>query len=286
MTWHVTPEFVVSSLRFLLDSYKLARDRFKDKKAPEELEKIVIKAERSEPKTLDAAEIERDLTESLTPEDAAIVKGDLELLSLLVMPAPRLEAFDYWGMLSRLVEGLREFARKNRLFELRGKEEYSFGQVLLLPKTGDHILPKKHAAKLPRPYERQGVKDADCLAFLRKGGSAFPLHVLVDARFYRYDGMGGPPPVESDSCFFDVEPGQQRHWLKFDRGHRISGHFVQDFEYMLEASDLVSIVQGLRDDIRDYATAINLDEKRILPVFDAIDAFVRGEAAGGSDQGF
>jgi len=206
---HLTPEFVVSSLRLLLDGYKLARDKFKDKKAPEDIEKIVIRAEKSEP-TIDAAEIERNLTESLTPEDAAVVKGDLELLSLLVMPAPTLDAFDYWGMLSRLVEGLRAFAKKNRLFELRGKEEDGFGQVLILPKTGDHILPKKHAAEFPTPYQREGLKDTESIAFLRKEGSSFPVHVMVGADFYQYSVVGGPPRVESDSCFFDVGPGQQR----------------------------------------------------------------------------
>jgi hypothetical protein len=62
----------------------------------------------------------------------------------------------------------------------------------------------------------------------------------------------------------------------FDRVHRISGHFVQRYEYILEASDLVSIVQALRDDIRDYAVAISADEKKIGPLFAAIDAFVKG----------
>lgn len=260
----------------MLDGYKLASDRFKDKKTPEELEKIVIKAERSEPKTLDAAEIDRNLTESLTPEDAAIVKGDLELLSLLVMPAPKLEAFDYWGMLSRLVDGLRTFATENRLFELPGKMEVGFGEVLVLPKTSNHILPKMHAREIPTPHERQGLKHAEGTAFLRKMGPGFPIHVLVGADFYQYDGMGGPPPVRSDSCFFDIGPGQQRHWLKLDQSQRImSGHFVKWYEYMLEACDLAAIVKGLRDDIHDYASAISADEQKIGPLSAAIEAFVK-----------
>lgn len=280
MTWHATPEFVVSSLRFLLDSYKLARERFKDKKAPEELEKIVIKAEKSEPKTLNAAEIERSLTESLTPEDAAIVKGDLELLSLLVLPAPKLEAFDYWGMLSRLVGGLHSFANDKQLFELRGVIRQGLGQVLVLPKASGHILPKKYAVNFPTPYHlRETIKDAEGLAFLRKDGSSFPIRVMVGARFNEYDAIGGPPSVTSDSCVFDVGPGQQRHWLMFDRGQRASGHFVQRSEYMLEASDLAAIVKGLRDDIHDYASAISADEAKIAPLSAAIEAFVKGAGA-------
>jgi len=49
---------------------------------------------------------------------------------------------------------------------------------------------------------------------------------------------------------------------------------------MLEASDLVSIVKALRDDIHDYASAISADEKKIGPLFAAIDAFVKGAAGG------
>jgi hypothetical protein len=264
-----------SSLRFLLESYKLGRERFKDKKAPEDIETIVIQAEKAEPKTIDAADLDRSITEALGPEDAAVVKGDLELLSLLILPAPKLDAFNYWGMLSRLVEGLQAYARDKRLLELRGINQDGFGQVLVLHKAAAEILPKEQAAKLATPYEREGLKQANGIAILRPGGAGFPLVSGVLAEFYQYSSMGGTPGVKMDMCFFDVSPGQQPHWLKFDRGLRSSGHFKQSHQYMLEAAVFVSIVKALRDDVHDYANQILADEQKIGPLSAAIDAFVK-----------
>jgi hypothetical protein len=274
MLEHLTPELIVSSLRFLLESYKLGRDRFKDKKAPEDIEKIVTQAEKAEPKTIDAADLDRSITETLGPEDAAMVKGDLELLSLLILPAPKLDAFNYWEMLSRLVEGLQAYARDKRLFELRGINQSGFGQVLVLHKAAAEILPAEQAARLATPYEREGLKQANGIAILRPDGSGFPIVSGVLAEFYQYSSMGGTPGVKIDMCFFDISPGQQPHWLKFDRGYRSSGHFMQSHQYMLEAADFVSIVKALRDDIHDYANQILADEQTIGPLSAAIDAFV------------
>ena len=100
---HITPELVVNALRVLLEGYKIFGDRFRDKKTPERVEKILVEAEKAPEK---AAEIEQSLTKSLEPGDAAIVKGDLELLSLLVHPVPKMDAFDYWGQLTKLVGAL------------------------------------------------------------------------------------------------------------------------------------------------------------------------------------
>ncbi len=84
---HITPELILSGLRLLVEGYKLARDRFKDKKTPDRVEEVIIEAEQAKPETVDASEIERRVAEALDPSDAAIVKGDMELLSLLLLPA-------------------------------------------------------------------------------------------------------------------------------------------------------------------------------------------------------
>src|SRR5262245_38138479 len=115
---HFSPELALNGLRLLLEGYKVFRDRFKDKKTPDHVEEILVQAEKSPEK---AAEIEQTLTKALEPCDAAIVKGDLELLSLLVHPTPHMDAFDYWSQLTKLVAGLHTYAVKNRLFELRGR---------------------------------------------------------------------------------------------------------------------------------------------------------------------
>lgn len=275
MVEHLTPEVIISSLRLLLETYKIGRDRFKDKKAPEDIEKIVIRAEKAEPRTLDAAEIHRSITQTLGPEDAAMVKGDLELLSLLILPAPKLDAFNYWGMLSRLVEGLHAYARDKRLFELRGIDQKGYGQVLVLRKAGAAILPPKQALKLPIPYDMQRLKDADGVAILRQQGSGFSIVAGVVARFYQYSSMGGEPDVKTDMCFYNLGPGLQPHWLRFNRADEYTLHYQPGLQYMLEASDFVSIVKALRDDIHDYATAINADEQKVGPLSAAIDAFVK-----------
>ncbi len=273
---HLSPELIISSLRLLVEVYKLGRDKFKDKKTPDRVEEIVIRVENAPPNSVNAAEIERRITDALDPGDAAIVKGDLELLSLLMLPSPALEAFDYWGKLTVLIDGLQAYAREKRLFELRGYNRPQFGQVLQLPKTGGCILPQKHAADLCIPYQREGLKHAEGLALLRKEGQGLPIEVGVGAEFYQYSSMGGHPGVEFDSCFYHVGPGQQRHWLKFDRAQWGSAHFGRAYEYMLGASDFVAIVQALKDDISDYAIAAQADEQKIGPLFAAIDAFAKG----------
>lgn len=272
---HITPELILSGLRLLVEGYKLARDRFKDKKTPDRVEEVIIEAEQAKPETVDASEIERRVAEALDPSDAAIVKGDMELLSLLLLPAPKLEAFDYWSMLDRLVGGLRVYAEEKRLFELRGKK-FSFGQGLLLCRTGPCILPSELAGEFAVPHRMQALKDAEAIAFLQKDARNFPIIVAVKANFYQYSSIGGTPGVESDSCFYDVMPGQQRHWLKFDRGQRYSAHFGQASEYMLSASDFASICAALRDDIQEYAAEIQADQQKIGPLFAAIDAFAKG----------
>jgi hypothetical protein len=271
---HLTPELIVSSLRFLLESYKLGRERFKDKKAPEDIEKIVTRAERAEPKTLDAADLDRSITDALGPEDAAIVKGDLELLSLLILPAPKLDAFDYWGMLTRLIDGLHSYAIEKRLFELRGRNDRRFGQVLHLGNTGTKLLPDDEAKRLPIPFDREGLKRATGMAILKKDKTGFPIIVGVFAEFYQYSPVGGTPGVKPDMSFYEVGPGQQRHWLKFKAVNQYEAHFHSGLEYMLEASDLFQIVQALHEDIHGYATAVNADEQKIGPLTAAIDAFV------------
>src|SRR5262249_33331968 len=146
---------------------------------------------------------------------AAIVKSDLELLSLLVVPSVALEAFDYWGKLAALVSGLHAYAKEKHLFELRGTDTQQLGQVLLLPKTGSAMLPDDHVAALCRPCEREGLKKAKAIGLLKKQGEGFPLDMAVDAEFFRYSSMGGSPGVELDSETYTVGPGQQRHWLLF-----------------------------------------------------------------------
>jgi hypothetical protein len=268
---HLTPELVISGLRLLMEGYKVGRDRFKDKETPDRVDEIVTRAEKT--RQADTKQIERSITEELDPGDAAIVKGDLELLSLLMLPAPSLDAFDYWGKLTQLVAGLQAFAIKNRLFELRGAQRPPLGEVLYLSRSGNCILPPEVAPRLPSPYSRESLKDVNCLALLRKEAKDFPIVVLVRAEFNVYHSIGGPPGVDVDTCCFDIGQGQQRHWLSFDRGMRTSGHFQQAYEYRLEASNLISIVQALRDDIGEFAKEVQADQEKIGPLFTAIDAF-------------
>lgn len=269
---HLTPELVISALRLLIDGYKVGRDRFKDKKTPDRVEEIVTRAEKAP--QADTKEIERSLNENLDPSDAVIVRGDLELLSLLMLPAPSLDAFDYWGKLTQLPSGLHAFAIKNRLFELRGAKGDTSDELLLLPRSGKLILPNHLAVKLAVPVgDWEGVRDAECLAVLRKEAQDFPIAAFVGARFNKYSSMGGDPTVNSDSCYFSIGPGQQRHWLSFSRPDGYIPHFQRYFEYRLEAADLISIVQALSDDIREYATAVNADQEKIGSLFTAIDVF-------------
>lgn len=271
MVEHLNPELVVSALRLLMEGYKLARDKFKDKKTPDRVEEIVIRAEKSQPR-LNQAELERSITEALDPSDAEIVKGDLELLSLLVLPAPALDVFDYWGKLTLLVSGLQAYATSHRFFELRGTKDGVLGEVILLPRCGSCILPEKIASGMVTVYKAQKVKDASSLAYLRKAPVGFPIVLLVEARLDDYSYV--PPTVVTHSAYFHVKRGQERYWLRFENHENFGTGFRTTSEYKLAASDLISIVAALRDDIRQYAEEVHAHEQKIAPLFTQIDAFV------------
>ena len=268
---HITPELALNGLRLLLEGYKVFRDRFRDRSTPDRVEEILVEAEKTPEK---AAEIEQSLVKTLEPSDAAIVKGDLELLTLFAHPVPNLDAFDYWGQFTKLVAGLHAYAVKNRLFELRGRADSRLGETLLLPKSGTCILPDEHVIRLAVPTSpRQGVKDAIAIALLRKNANDFPITAMVRAEFNEYHSMGGPPSVIPVFCHYSITSGQQRHWLRFERRNDGPYQFRQRHEHMLNASDLIAIMEALRDDIRNIAAEVHADEQRIAPLFSAVDAF-------------
>jgi hypothetical protein len=81
MDLHVSPELIIAVLRRLSEWYKIFGDGFIDKKTPEHVEEILVQAEKN-PEKVDKAQIEGSITRLLEPNDAAVVKGDLELLLL------------------------------------------------------------------------------------------------------------------------------------------------------------------------------------------------------------
>jgi hypothetical protein len=268
----LNPELILNGLRFLLDGYKTYRERFKDKKTPDRVEEIVIRAEK------ETADIERSL-DALEPSDAAIVRGDLELLSLLISPTPSMDAFDYWGKLTILVEALQRYATDNRLFELRGSKMAKLGEVLALPRSAKIILPAEHARKLAVvSTDRERLKDVYCVALLQKEPQGFPIAIALVAQFNHYESMGGVS-VRETSCRFSISAGQQRHWLMFSRPEDwFMPDFKTHYEYRLGADDLISVAQALREDIGNYVSQVSTDQEKIAPLFFAIDVFASGAA--------
>jgi hypothetical protein len=264
------PDTLISALRLLLDGYKLFGDRFKNKETPEKVGEILTRAEKTP--SVDTKQIEQSITQALGPEDAAIVKNDLSLLSLLGLPTPSLDAFDYWGKLEELVAALQAFATKNQLFELRGFDDQMVGEGLSLLKTSTVLMPKNLAFGLATPYRRQKVDEVHCMVVLQKQTKEFPLRVIVAAVFSEYNDFGDSHPV-SDTTVYSVGPGPQRHWLRFS--HPVSHtHFLPGEQYRLDAADFIAIVNALRDDIREYAAEVHADEKMIALLFGQIDAVV------------
>lgn len=84
----------------------------------------------------------------------------------------------------------------------------------------------------------------------------------------------GASSIVDVSCYFTIGPGQQRHSLSFSRPDLYEPHFRPKFEYRLGAAEFISIVNGLGDDMREYATQVQADEQEIAPLFAQIDAFV------------
>ena len=81
MDLYASPESIISVLRLLSDWYKIFGDVFRDEKTPEHVEEILAQAEKN-PEKAEKAQVEGSLTRVLEPDDAAIVKSDLERLLL------------------------------------------------------------------------------------------------------------------------------------------------------------------------------------------------------------
>jgi hypothetical protein len=273
ITPHTDPHLFVSGLRLLLDIYKLANDRFKDRKTPERVEEILTRAERSRH---GKEEIERSL-DALEPHDAEIVRNDLQLLSLLTFPTPQLDAFDYWGKLTALAKGLQTFAKEKRLFELRGENNEPFGEYLLLPTSGRCLLPLTHARRLAhRADGGETLKDVEGIAVLLKetNQTEFPIKLWVRARFYSRHEWDSEE-ISAHTCVYFIHQGQQKHWLKFRRPDAYYSRFEQRYEYRLDADDFTSIVRALRADIHECASRARADEEKVRPLFNAIDEFTK-----------
>lgn len=275
---NLSPDTAINLLRLALELAKYKRDKFKDPRAPERAEKVLTEAERQDHKTLDVDEIGRRVADALGPEDAEIVQANLELVSLLAAPMPDVDAFDYWGQLTRLVEGLRIYAVQQRLFELRGANKPGMGRALILPRTGSRILPSETAINLAVAFERQSVRKAEGVAWLQEKPQGFPicLAVLVDFNEHGYGGYGAGS-VASDACLFGITVGDQgRHWLGFERSSNCSAHFDRGGQYMLKAPDFAAICGAIKEDIQEHVADVHGNEKSVRPLFNAIDEFVRG----------
>ena len=279
MIEHLSPEFVVSSLRLLVESYKLARERFKDKKTPEHVEEIIItiREERNKQKNVDMDQVERLLTSKLEASDAAVVKSDLQLLNLLVLASPDPEMFDYWGMLTTLVAAIHKFAVEHRIFELRGVQG-TLGEVLKLERTSKAILEKKTLRDFGVPGPRLSVHDVEAVVALVREADGLPLRMIIAATFEYYSGGGyGSTSKEYYDGLFAIESGPRPHWLKFrriDNQYRLS----EGLQFMLTASHFKAIVEALRDDIHSYAQQLKSDEQLIAPLFEQIQAFSKNIA--------
>jgi hypothetical protein len=274
----MTADTLINASRLFIEYWKLRRDKFKDTKAPERIEQIIIEIKQEEakgPKLLEPGDVENRIISALEPADAAIIKSDLELLNLLVLPSPNIDMFDYWGMLNQLVAGLKMFAIEKRIFDLRGSGT-DVGQAIPLERTTKQIISDVRAKHLAIAFQRESVDGVRVHVGLASGLVGFPLRVVVFAGFDYYSGIAGysGTNVEVHQAVYGIECGQRPHWLKFSL---IQGdaHFRREYEFMLTGSDFLDIANALRDDIHAFALELNADERKITPLFQQIQSFTK-----------
>jgi hypothetical protein len=136
-----------------------------------------------------------------------------------MIPRPPLDAFDYWGKLVQLVNGVQAFAARNHLVELRGMNDQRFGESLPLIRTSKVLMYKEFADSLSIHTEH--LQKTECKVRLLKAHEEFPIRVWLQATLDRTTRLGGKfSEVCSDA--FKVEPGQQKHGFVFAAYPRVS----------------------------------------------------------------
>ena len=266
----------ISGLRLLLDAYKLAAEKLGGKRNndpdPETLQQVLTEVESSAEKgNLNVDQIEEEINRKFQPEQAKKVKDDLAALSLLTNP-PSAEDFDYWSMLTQLVQSLRDFARRAQLFRLRGEDDVNGGtRYLKLPKTGEVFVPPVVLPDLlvsrPPEYKKRVV---EVVAALRDVDAECPLQLVVFGQLDRYSSMGGVD-TRTVGALFSVSAGQEKNWFALHTRQ----YYFEGGQFLVTAAHMGKLVAALKSDIAEYAHELETEREDAKGLAAEVDATVK-----------
>jgi hypothetical protein len=250
---------IVSGLKLLLDSYKLASEklggRHEDEPDPAKLEEVIANAQAGAANgPPDPAQVEQQIDRTFSPEQAKKIKGRLDTIALLADP-PTLSEFDYWTALVQVAKTLQAVAIKTELFGLRGNPSHA-ERYLLLEKTASLFVPKDVIARLlPVPERAYRSEIADTSLALFDSDSELPLRLGVVGKLYRATSMGDQFQEQLGGTF-TISAGMEKNRL------RLTPDGSRDFdsvEYRVTAVQIASIVEAMRYDISGYAEEISVE---------------------------
>lgn len=249
---------IVSGLKLLLDTYKLASEKLggrrRDEPDPGKLEEVIADAQAGATNgPPDPVQVEHEIDRKFSPEQAQKIKSDLAAFALLADP-PKPEEFDYWTALVQIAKTLQTVARRTELFALRGNS--APGERLLPLEKTSSVFVARDVLALSLPVSSRAYRSeiTEVLVALADSDSEIPLRVGVAGQLYRGTSMG-ETYKEAVYDGFTISAGGEKNRLCLTPHNRF-GHFVI-VEYRVRALQIANIVEAMRRDISDYAEEIS-----------------------------
>jgi hypothetical protein len=217
-------------------------------------------------------EVEQQVYESFSHEEAKIVVSDFRTLMLFSSP-PKVESFNYWEMLLSLLSPLIDFCSRNEIFRLRGLKRGN-NRFLPMDETSKVIVDEATIAtwlafKNGERGKVLGTKDTHF--FLVEGDysprlpyifsevkSVAPILITATATYRSYYSTGGHSDHE-ESLKVTMFPGVEPHWISYVSNNESSRCHIRAVR-MLKSRDMLTIVEALKRDLHGYCDELISEE--------------------------
>lgn len=260
------PSFIVSTLSFLVAVYQAVKPNNTVVKVLNEVRVEVETGQIENPREFVQQKIESRLDE----ETAKTVTQDLNLLQAFLIPTEP-ETFNYYDLLLSVFESGRTFCDRNHIFRLRGLGQKT-GKVLELRRTAGSLCPldvTSNWAGWKYGHEKSAPQTSKVKVFLAQFpfepkvpygidlGHVLPIMGDVTIAYSIYHSMGGASPKTAGALVYFF-PGDEQNRLGY-RSDETSEALIGT-QKMLRSSDVMAILEALRDDIIEYVNDIKDDK--------------------------
>jgi hypothetical protein len=279
--WRMDLMLLVTILQFLATVYQISQP---NESIVRVLREVTSEVETDKP--IDGVQfVNEQFQKRLESKDALVVSNDIVLLTSLFSFRATPAAFNYFGTLSSVLKSVVAFCIRHHIFLLRGLG-YGSNKILALRHAAHVLCPAlirttwvlAKNAQLSMPstsyvnlYLVQTMKQPQ---FSRPIEQNNLLPVVGDALVaYRESFMEGGSEPRTELLHFYVAKGAESHWIGFVSDGQSSTAI--NFQRMLKAIEVASIIDAIRDDIFEYVADIRKDQEHSETALrDAADKFL------------